>query len=198
MSSSLTEMVVAISILGLVMTGLVVTTAKTIITYQAADAQVEASTGHAMATVRGERIVGRTWRDADPPAGHGDLTQAKATEIRVGQWRLRTSSNVLEQLREGSPYKPLAQDVSGFEFSYRVGGGAWISQTLNADQRAALVAVKSRWSDAATGRVFGGITVLPDRQFATGAIVLPSPDTSGTYSRSNHERQMTLSLGSWP
>lgn len=198
MSSSLTEMMVAISILGLVMTGLVVTTAKTIITYQAADAQVEASTGHAMASLRGEQIVGRTWRDADPPAGYGDLTQAKAAEVRVGEWRLRASSGNLEQLRDGSPYEPLAENVAGFEFSYRVGGGAWISQTLNANQRAALVAVKSRWTDAVTGRVFGGITVLPDRQFATGTIALPSPDTSGTYSRSDHERQMTMSLGSWP
>ena len=198
MSSSLTEMVVAISILGLVMTGLVVTTAKTIITYQAADAQVEASTGHAMAAVRGEQIVGRAWRDADPPAGHGDLTKAKAAEIRVGEWRLRTSSGDIEQLREGSQYESLAENVAGFEFSYRVGGGAWISQTLDSDQRAALVAVRSRWTDAITGRVFGGITVLPDRQFSTGILVLPSPDTSGTYSRSDHEQQVTLSLGSWP
>ena len=180
------------------MTGLVVTTAKTIITYQAADAQVEASTGHAMATLRGEQIVGRTWRDADAPGGHGDLTEAKAAEIRVGEWRLQTSSGALEQLRDGSPFEPLAENVAGFEFSYRVGGGAWISQTLDADQRAALVAVKSRWTDALTGRVFGGITVLPDRQFSTGTIALPSPDTSGTYSRWDYEHQETLSLGSWP
>ena len=198
MSSSLMEMVVAISILGLVMTGLVVTTAKTVITYQAADAQVEASTRHAMAALRDAQIVGRTWRDADPPAGYGDLTTAEATEIRVGEWRLRASSGDLEQLRDGSTYAPLAENVAGLEFSYRVGGGAWIAQTLDADQLAALVAVKSRWTDAATGRVFGGITVLPDRQFSTGTIVLPSPDTSGTYSRSNHEQQVTMSLGSWP
>lgn len=192
------EMVIAIAILGLIMTGLIVTTTQTIVTYQATDARVAESSDHTMAALRAERIAARVWRDPDPPAGHADLIAAKADELRVGDWRLRANSDVLEQVHVAPPYELLVDDVSGFAFSYRLSGGGWISQTLNPGERSTVVAVKYQWTDAVDGRIFGGISVLPDRQFSTGFLGLRTPTPGGAYNRSDHEQQITLNLGTWP
>lgn len=192
------EMVIAIAILGLIMTGLIVTTTQTIVTYQATDARVAESSDHAMAALRAERIAARVWREPDPPAGYADLLAAKSDELRVGDWRFRVNSDALEQAHIVLPYEPLVDDVSGFAFSYRISGGGWISQTLDSAQRSTVTAVKYQWTDAVDGRSFGGIVVLGDRQFSAGILGLRSPNTSGPYSRSDHEQQITMNLGTWP
>lgn len=195
---NLVEMVMAIAITGLVVTGMITTTAQTLVNYQEADADLRTRIAHESAGLRARQIANAIWRDAEPPTDHGGLNSAKVGELGVGDWVFRDSTNVLKQRWNAGPYAALTGTVQGFTFQYLLSDGTWLSQPLNPTQRNDVLALKFSWTDPGSGQTFGGWTVTPDRQFAQGSIGLPAPDTSGIYNRSDYEQTFSFSLGSWP
>jgi len=197
MSASLVEMVLAISIAGLIFAAALVPMTSAVVTYQETEAQARASDAHAIAAVRAEQIAAGIWRDADPPGACGDLAAAAQNELTVGDWSFRQNAGDVQQSWQGGAGATLANSASSFSFEYLLTNGTWVT-AAGGEELDEVVAARVAWTDAEKGvRVAGG-AVPGDRCFSAGLLELPEPDTSEPYQRSDYERAWALSLGRWP
>lgn len=196
MQASLLEMVLAISIAGLILAAAIIPTTETVVAYQQTEAELRQATSQATAAVRAEQVAANIWRDADPPESHATLQRAWASWLRVGDWELRQEEDQFKQKRGPTAWTPIAEPVQAFSFQYLLNDGSWTASVAEA-QLAEVLAVRFDWSDSDSGRDYGGLVLAPDRAFSTGLIQLPPPDTSEPYDRENYEQTITLSLGSW-
>jgi hypothetical protein len=196
MQASLLEMVLAITIAGLIFAAAIIPTTQTMVAYQEAEANVRTATSQATATVRAEQVAASIWRDADPPQDHDTLSTAQSSRMEVGDWELRKTADCFQQKWASTGWSPIAEPVQSFAFQYLLNDGSWAA-SATASELEDVLAVRFDWSDPDTGRTYGGLIVTPDHAFAAGLIELPQPDTSEPYSREDYERTVTLSLGSW-
>jgi hypothetical protein len=193
---SLLEMVLAIAIAGIIFAAAIIPTTQTIAAYQAGEAEVRQAALQNRACVRPEQVIEKVWRDAAPPDGYDALGRAQAAELTIGAWALRESGGRFEQNRDGAGWSPIAEPVENLAFSYLGRSGIWVNSVDAADFDNVL-AVRFNWTDAAAGRAYRGLGVLPDRCFAGGRIDLSPPDTSKAYQRADYTRKFSISLGEW-
>lgn len=197
MSASLVELVVAIALAGILLSGALIPVTQTVHDYQVASAAVERSSEHALAGVRFEQVATAVWRFDDPPGDFGALTRAYSTSFAAGAWALDERDGMVRQARDGEAAAPLATDAKSFALSYRVEGGGWVSSVSAADFDA-LRAVRFTWSDAASGALYFGVCTPADAAFAGQQLGFPAAGTvSATYQRADHERSVALTVGVW-
>lgn len=197
MSASLLEMVLAISIAGLIFACALIPMTQTVVAYQEAELNQQRLADHTLAVVRAEQIAGSVWRNPNAPADTAPLLTATASRLRTGTWELRARAGNVEQRRHGGRWGQLASPAASFSFSYLLNNGAWVS-ALNTAQRDRVIAVRANWTDSADNVPCGGATVFPDRAFSAAVLNLAQPPTGGSYERADLEHNLTFSLGTWP
>lgn len=193
---SLLEMVLAITIAGIIFAGAIIPTTQTIAEYQECQADLARATRQELARVRPEQIIERTWRDLAPPVGYGALSRAYAAELTVAQRGLRASGEQVEQNEAGGDWTPIAAPVRNFSFGYLGKDGVW-ANAVASENLDDVVAVRFSWSDAESGRTYIGFALPPDRCHSGGRIELSSPDTPQPYQREDYTRKFSISLGEW-
>lgn len=196
MNASLIEMVLAIVIAGIIFASAIIPTTQMALAYQEAEAEVRQATSQATASIRPQQLVASIWRDASPPANHDTLVRAQASRLTVGNWDLRGSGGSCEQKWSAGGWTPIATPVASLSFEYLLNDGTW-APSVGSSSLGDVLAVRFAWNDPDNGRKYGGLIVAPDRSSSAGLIQLLQPDTSSTYQRSDYERTITFSLGSW-
>lgn len=196
MQASLLEMVLAISIAGLILAAAIIPTTESAVAYQKAEAELRQATSQAIAAVRAEQIAARIWRDAEPPADHATLQKAWAAWLQVGGWELRQDEDRFEQKSSSTTWTSIAEPVGSLSFQYLLNDGSWTTSVAEA-QLGNVLALRFDWSDSDSGRDYGGLMLAPDHAFSIGLLQLPMPDISEPYDREDYEQTFTLSLGSW-
>jgi type II secretory pathway pseudopilin PulG len=195
MSASLIEMVLAIVIAGLIFASAIIPTTQTAAAYQENEADARQATWQVTATVRTEQVAGNVWRDAEPPDNHDALLKAMASQLWVGDWKLRHVAERYEQNGDSGGWATIAEPVENAAFQYLLNDGTWVSSANS--QLDDVLAVRFDWSSTDNGRKYGGLMVAPDRAFSGGVVELFQGAGPATYSRPDYERTITFSLGSW-
>ena len=196
MSASLTEMVLAIAIAGVIFAGALLPVVESVHAYQEAELNMQRADAQHLAAIRVEQVGTLLWRGDDPPPEHGVLTRATSGRLVVGEWELREVQQVLLQARQSGRLAALVQPVEGFELRYLLGDGDW-QKSVDASAADRLIALRYAWADE-QGRAYRGMVVPTDRVFAAGSVTLPEPDAGlTTYRRSDYARDVSLTIETW-
>ncbi len=194
MNSSLTEMVLAIAIAGIVLAMVAVPTTKMVIAEQKLEAQMTETQLQHLAAVRLETLGQRIWRTDQPPAGHAPPRWLARLGMFVGDHLVAGWRPVIYSYRRGAIFTPLVRGIDRFVMRYRLRDGSETSVVRRSafDQ---LVAARYEWQ---AGRfTFSGWVVPLDRAFDAWPLSLPAADTSTPYSRNDFTRSLSFDLGTW-
>jgi hypothetical protein len=197
MYGSLLEMVLAIALTGLIFASAIIPTTQIVADYQKAEVDLQARTRHAMAGLRFEQVAGTTWRDPNGPAGTAALQTAQRSQLQVGTSELREAGGALQQRIGGGSTATLVPSLTGFAYSYLLNNGTWAANPT-AGQLGQIIALRASWTAPGSNTPFSTLVVAPDRRFGAGQLILPQPNTSQAYRRSNYVRNLTYTLGRWP
>jgi hypothetical protein len=190
-------MVLAIALSGLILAAALLPLTQIMVAYQDAELDGQTMQAQRAAVTRAEQIGNSIWRDPNAPAGHAGLQTAIVTQLQVGDWQFRGSGTRIEQQRLAEGWATIAQPVQSFGFQYVLSDGT-CTAAPDAGELAEVIAVKVGWSDSASGLQYAGTSIPPDSSFMAGLVELDRPGTGTPYHRSDYERHVTLTLGSWP
>ena len=197
MSASLLEMVLAIALSALIVASALLPLTQVVVQYQEAELDSQTMQAQGAAAVRAAQIANAIWRDPNAPASLADLQTASATQLQVGDWRIRVDGTRVEQQHESEGWATIAEPVQDFSFQYVLNTGT-STAAPTADELAGVIAVKVGWSDVTSGLQYGGTLVPPDCAFTGGVVTLSAPSTGKAYKRADYEQHVTLTLGTWP
>ncbi len=194
MSASLTEMIAAIVLAGVVFASALVPVTQMLVTYESTQQDSQVFMQHYLAGMRVQQLAAGTWRHDSPPPQHERPAAAKPTRFGVGDWTLRASSDGLEQVGPAGSGL-LAAPLNDFTLEYRLPGGTWDSSLSDA-QVTLMQAVRYVWRDAE--RTYRGVAAMSDRALDAFSVELPAETTpGGTYRRDDHERNVTVRVEAW-
>ncbi len=197
MNVSLIEMVFAIALSGVILASAIIPTTQVMIAYQDAELDGQIMLMQSAAAVRAQQVANAVWRDPNAPDGHATLQSATAGQLQVGDWQLRAANGRLEQQRQATGWKTIAEPVQSFAFAYLLTSGVWTAAPA-AGELGSVIVVRCGWNDSRSGLSYGATAVVPDRCFSAGVLSLERPSTGTAYRRADYERHSTLTLGTWP
>ena len=194
MSASLLEMVMAISIAGLIFAGAILPVTETVRAYQESEASRQDSNAQYLAALRIHRITSSIWRDSDAPSDYGLLKQATSSRLGVGVWEIAGKKQKLMQARGGKKPVVLAQPVEKFALSYGLDDGSWVS-IVKAGQFDRVVALRYQWSNGQS--IYSGVAVPTDKLFAGRSITVPKAKKAEVYLPADHKKKRSFDVKPW-
>ena len=194
MSASLLEMVMAISIAGLIFAGAILPVTETVRAYQESEASRQDSNAQHLAALRVHRITSSIWRDSDAPNDYGQLIKATSSQLGVGVWEITEKKQKLMQARGGKKPVVLAQPVKKFMLSYCLDDGSWVS-TIKAGQYDRVVALRYQWSNGQS--IYSGVAVPTDKLFTGRSITVPEAKNGQVYRPVEHKKKHSFDVKPW-
>lgn len=196
MSASLIELIMSIVLSSIVLLGTAAPAINAVLSWQQAELRLAALNARRDAAFLFSRTAGRVWRGDSAPDGTSGLLLTTNVEIDLADEALRCKGSEI-QLRASGDFRPIADDVAGFQLSYLLSDGTWKTDALTDEERAAARALRYVFLDGSHVERFTAVAVFPDCVLADETLALPKPDTSTTYDRADYTVTGTLTIGAW-
>jgi hypothetical protein len=195
LKGSLVEMVLAITLSGLLLAGAIAPVMSVMVAYQRTQPAANNGLLSDTAALRAATVAGSVWRDANAPAGLGNITVIGGSALTVGNWALTVNGGRLQQAWQGGTAAPLTTPIDQVSFQYQLDDGAWTSSVADT---ARVRALRLSWRDPNSLTTLRTTALTLDRALDAGALVVDQPTSGGTYNRSTYTRNVALTIGNWP